>query len=585
MDLAHILKMFLGLSLFLYGMNLMGAALERRAGKQLKMILSKLAANPFKGFLLGTAVTAIVQSSCATTVMVVGFVNSGIMDLYQSVGIILGANVGTSATAWLLSLSNIQGTSVITSIFSTSTFVPILAVIGIVMLMFAKKERKKDTAGILLGFSVLMFGMSTMSDAVKPLSEMKAFTDLLTMFSNPFLGLIVGTLFTAVIQSSSASTGIIQALSMTGAIRMSTVFPLLFGFNIGTCITAIISSSGASADAKRASMIHLIFNVLCTVIGMPLFYLVDHFAHFAFLDAVANPVSIAILHSTIKIICSLIALPFPNQFIRLSRLIVRGKKEAENELVLDERLFVTPAIAIDRARSATIDMAQTAAESYMRAISLLDHFSEEGAEKVSEYEDLGDKYEDVLGTFLVKLGEQQLTADDSHEQTELLHMIGDLERITDHADNLAESARELFEKKLHFSDEALEELTILAGAVGEAVRLSMDAFIGDDLHSAARVEPLEQVVDSLQKQVRARHIDRLTRGVCSIEHGFVLNDILANLERISDHCSNIAGCVIETHLRSMDMHSYLGEVKSGSDKDFNDMFDSFTDKYALPVRD
>ncbi len=585
MDLAHILKMFLGLSLFLYGMNLMGAALERRAGKQLKMILSKLAANPFKGFLLGTAVTAIVQSSSATAVMVVGFVNSGIMTLTQSVGIILGASVGTSATGWLLSLSDIKGTSLISSIFSTSTFVPILAVIGIIMLMFTKKKTKKDTASILLGFSVLMFGMSTMSDSIRPLASIKEFTDLLTMFSHPFLGLLVGALFTAVIQSSSASTGIIQALAMTGVIRMSTVFPLLFGFNIGTCITAMISSSGATVDAKRASMIQLVYNTLCAFIFMPLFYLTNHFVQFAFLDNIATPISIAILNSVIKIICALIALPFPQRLIALSCLIVRGKKEAAKTLVLDERLFVTPAIAIDRARTATIDMAQTAAESYSRAISLLDHFSEEGAEKVAQDEDLGDKYEDVLGTFLVKLGEQQLSADDSHEQTELLHMIGDLERITDHADNLAESARELFEKKLKFSAEALGELSILTAAVGEAVRLSMDAFITDDLHAAAKVEPLEQVVDSLQKQVRARHIDRLTRGVCSIEHGFVLNDILANLERISDHCSNIAGCVIETHLRSMDMHSYLGEVKSGSDKDFNDMYDGFNAKYALPARD
>ena len=581
MDYTHVLNLFLGLALFLYGMNLMGSALEKRAGRRLKLILSKLAANPFKGFLLGTAVTGIIQSSCATTVMVVGFVNSGIMTLFQSVGIIIGANVGTAITSWILSLSGVQGSAWYVVLFKPSTFTPVIAVIGIILLMFFKQEKKKDTAAILLGFAVLMFGMSTMSAAVEPLAQLKSFTDLLLMFSNPILGVLVGVVFTAIIQSSSASVGIIQALSLTGAIRYSSILPLLFGFNIGTCITSILSASGASVDAKRAAMIHLCFNIVSTLVILPLYYLFDSFIHFSFVDVNANPFGIAIMHSITKLISAVILLPFPNFLVKLSKLILRDGKQEPVKLMLDERLFVTPAIAIDKAKLVTLEMANVVGESFSRAISLLDRFDERNAVKVDEEESAADKYEDLLGTYLVKLGEQQLSSEDSHEQSELLHMIGDFERISDHAANLADSARELHEKEMSFSKMAIEELSVLIGAVGEALRLAMKAFTDNDLQSAAQVEPLEQVVDYLQKQVRSRHIDRLTRGICSIEQGFVLNDILGNLERVSDHCSNIAGCVIETNRHAMDMHSYLGEVKSGSDKDFNEMYNSFMQKYSL----
>ena len=585
MGIANILSLIGGLSLFLYGMKLMGSALEKRAGRQLKSILSKLAANPLRGFLLGTLVTGIIQSSCATTVMVVGFVNSGIMNLYQSTGVIIGANVGTAITSWILSLAGVSGDTWYITLFKPSTFTPIIALIGVGVVMFAKKDKHKDTASIMLGFAVLMFGMDTMSAAVKPLGEVPAFKNLLTAFSNPFLGVLVGTLFTALIQSSSASVGIIQALSMTGVLRYSTVMPILFGFNIGTCITSILSASGASADAKRASMIHLCFNLISAAVVLPVFYGLNAMFPFPFMDDIANPFGIAIMHSICKLVSAFMLLPFSKGLVKLSHLIIREKADDPDKLLLDERLFITPSVAMDQARTVTVTMADAVSESFSRAISLLDHFSESGAERVAEDEKRADRFEDMLGTYLVKLSEQHLTNEDSHELTEYLHMIGDLERISDLAYNISESATEMNEKHMRFSDEAIGELSVILGAVGEAVRLAMSAFINDDMQCAAQVEPLEQVVDVLQKQMRARHISRLAKGLCSIEQGFVLTDILTNLERVSDHCSNIAGCVIETHMNAMDMHSYLGEVKSGSDDSFNENFRHFSQMYALPERE
>ena len=583
MDHTHILSLLSGLALFLYGMNLMGHALEKRAGARLKRILSKLASNPFKGFLLGAAVTGIIQSSCATTVMVVGFVNSGIMTLLQSSGVIIGANIGTAITSWILSLTGVTCSAWYIELFKPTTFTPVLAVVGVVMIMFSKKERHKDTAGILLGFSVLMFGMETMSEAVGPLGENATFQSLLTMFSNPFLGVLAGAGFTALIQSSSASVGILQALSMTGAIPYSSVMPLLFGFNIGTCITSIISSSGASTDAKRASMIHLSFNVISAAIILPLYYGMDRIVGFTFADVHANPFGIALVHTVCKLLSAVIMLPLSKQLVHLSCLIVREKADQPEKLMLDERLFVTPAVALDKARTVTLSMAGVVSESFSRSISLLDHYSSQGADQVADDEDKADKFEDMLGTYLVKLGEKNLTASDSHEQSELLHIIGDLERISDHAYSIAKSAQEMHEKQLRMSDEALSELSVLISAVGETLRLAVTSFTNDDLLCAAQVEPLEQVVDVLEQQVRARHVDRLRRGICSIEQGFVLNDILTDLKRVSDHCSNIAGCVIEIHMNAMDMHSYLNEVKSGSDAAFNERFRMFSEQYTLPA--
>ena len=583
MRFTDILTLFGGLALFLYGMSLMGSALEKRAGRKLKSILSRLASNPLGGFLLGALVTGIIQSSCATTVMVVGFVNSGIMTLNQSAGIIIGANVGTAITSWILSLAGVEGSGWVT-LFKPSTFTPVIALIGVCLHMFTKKERRKDTAGILLGFSVLMFGMETMSASVKPLGELDGFKNLLTMFSNPFLGVLVGMLFTMAIQSSSASVGIIQALSMTGAIHYSSVLPILFGFNIGTCITSIISASGASADAKRASMIHLVFNIISAAVILPLAYALHALIDFSFMEKAANPFGIAMVHSVCKLASAALLLPFSNQLVALSKLIIRDKADSPEKQMLDERLFINPSVALEQAFKVALTMSDVVSESFSRAISLLDHYSDSGADKVSEDEKRADAFEDMLGTYLVKLSEQNLSNEDSHELSELLHMIGDLERINDHAENIASSAREMHEKQLHFSEQATGELMVVLGAVGEAVRLALTSFRNNDILCAAQVEPLEQVVDVLQKQVRARHIERLTKGLCSSEQGFVLTDLLTDLERVSDHCSNVAGCVIETHFNSMDMHSYLNEVKSGSDEAFNERYRFFSSVYALPEK-
>ena len=584
MSYTNILNMIAGLALFLYGMNLMGKALEKRAGKKLKQLLSKLAANPFKGFMLGTVVTAIIQSSCATTVTVVGFVNSGLMTLSQSVGIIIGANVGTAVTSWILSLTGLTGSAWYITIFKPTTFTPVIALIGIIIYMFSRKEKKKDTASILLGFSVLMFGMQTMSDSVAPLADVEEFSKILTMFSNPFLGLLMGVAFTAVIQSSSASVGILQALSMTGAIPYSSVVPLLMGFNIGTCVTAIISSSGATVDAKRASMIHLVYNIICAVILLPLFYLLNSMFAFSFFSGYANTFGVAITHTIFKLISAFMMLPFSSRLEKLSRIIVRSSKSDGEKIILDERLFVTPTVAIEKARSVTNTMSDIVSVALVNAISIVGNYNEQMAEIVAANEDRADKYEDALGTYLVKLGEQQLTTDDSHEQSKLLHMIGDFERISDHAANIAESAHELNEKKISFSSEAEEELKVMMDAVSEAFRLSLNAFKYNDMQSAYQVEPLEQVVDILQKQIRARHIERLTKGACSIEQGFILTDILGNLERISDHCSNIAGCVIEIEQNSLDVHSFLNELKSGHDKNYNEKYIEFGTRYTLPTK-
>ena len=582
MGLSGILGLIGGLALFLYGMNLMGSALEKRAGRRLKLILSRLASNPFKGMLLGAAVTGIIQSSAATTVMVVGFVNSGIMTLEQSVGIVIGANVGTSITGWLLSLTGVQGSAWYLNLIKPSTFTPVIALAGIVMLMFIKKERVKDTAGILLGFAVLMFGMQTMSSSVAPLGENETFRSLLIMFSNPVLGVLAGTLVTALIQSSSASVGILQALSATGAVSCAAALPIIFGFNIGTCVTSLMSSSGTSPDARRAAVIHLTFNIISAAVLLPVYYLLDSLIHFSFASAPVNTFMIALLNTVIKLVSAFMLLPFSRKLVKLSRMLVKDTKAPAEKRMLDERLFINPALALDAASSVAKGMADTVSESFSRAISLLDHYSVRGYENVREDEQKADELEDMLGTYMVKLGETRLGGDDSHSLTKLLRLIGDLERISDHALSIAESARELHEKELTMSASAQAELNVIIQAVGECLRLAVDAFINDDVLCAAQVEPLEQVVDVLESQEKTRHIERLTAGVCSIEQGFVLNDILNDLRRVSDHCSNIAGCVIETHMNAMDMHSYLNEVKSGSDAAFNDRFLHFSQLYSLP---
>lgn len=584
MTWQDILTLLGGLAMFLFGMSLMSSALEKRAGSQLKTILSKLTTNPFKGFLLGLVVTLIVQSSSATTVMVVGFVNSGIMTLGQAAGVIYGANLGASVTAWLLSLTGISDdASFLLQLCKPSTFTPILAFVGIVMYMFMKKAKFKDTGMILLGFAILMFGMDTMSGSVEGLNDNAAFTGVLTMFgNNPILGTLVGAGFTAIIQSSGASVGILQALSNVGLITYSAAVPIIMGQNIGTCISAAISSIGANANAKRASVIHTLFNVIATLVLLPIFYLVS--ALFAdnlpILQANASPVGIAFVHTGFKILALLIITPFSKQLTALACKLVPDKKNQQIEL-LDERLLATPSVAVERCRVVTVSMAKLAVNSLKESFPLLNGYNEKTCNLIREQEAEVDRYEDMLGTYLVKLSSQAMGENDSEEATKLLHLIGDFERISDHAVNIVESAEEMHDKKLVFSAEAKQEMNVLIGAVTEILDLALVAFDETNLDSAALVEPLEEVIDHLKKEIRRRHTQRLQKNECTIELGFVYSDLIVNLERVADHCSNIAACLMEIDNDKLSMHEYIENLKTGTADDFNNNYQLFSMKYAL----
>ncbi|MBP3410215.1 MAG: Na/Pi cotransporter family protein [Clostridia bacterium] len=581
MQYTDVLALFGGLAMFLYGMNVMGSSLEKCAGNRLKSILSKLTSNRITGFLLGLAVTVVIQSSSATTVMVVGFVNSGLMTLSQSIYIIMGANVGTAITAWILSLSGISGSAWYLVLFKPATFTPVLALVGIFIFMMTKKQKKKDLATILLGFAILMFGMEMMSDAVAPLKDIPQFTSLMTAFSNPILGVLAGAVLTAIIQSSSASVGILQALSLTGSISYATCIPVIMGQNIGTCITAVLSSMGTSKDARRASMIHLYFNVIGMVIWMTVFYVLNAIFHFPIADMFANPLGIAIVHTVFKLLSTAVLMPFGKQLEKLACITVRDDKKKADELpLLDTRLFVTPAIALERAHRVLLDMADMSVLSLYDSLNIMDNYDGKLAEKIVADENKVDFYEDKLGTYLVQLTGQPMSEEDSHELTKYLHMISDLERISDHAVNVMESAQELHEKQISFSEEAKAELATLMGAVREILANTLTALHKEDLALAGKVEPLEQVIDTLNKTIRARHIERLTRGNCTIELGFILNDLLTNLERVSDHCSNLAVAIIEIANNSFDVHRYLNDVKAGQGE-YRENFEVFMKKFSL----
>ena len=571
MDFFNVLTLLGGLALFLFGMEVMGKSLEKSAGNRLKIILAKLTSNPIKGFLLGLVVTCIIQSSSATTVMVVGFVNSGVMLLEQSINIIIGANVGTAVTSWLLSLTGIESSNFVLKLFKPDSLAPICGVIGILMYMGSKKQRKKDFGMIFLGFAALMFGMEIMSDAVKPLAEMESFKNLLVMYFNPILGVILGTVVTAIIQSSSASVGILQALSMTGAITFSTAIPIIVGQNIGTCVTALISSTGATRDARRASMIHLYFNVLGGIVWMGLFYLADAFINFAFMDAYVNPLMIAVVHTVFKVLCTALFLPLNKHLLKLASLTVKEKKLGEEFELLDERLFMTPAIAVDHAASVSKLMAVKAKEGMQLAMQQLSSYSLVDDEKVVQMEDKVDQYEDKIGSYLVKLSSMAMEERESLELTKLLHMIGDLERISDHSVNIVESAREMHDKELKFSEGAMGEIQTMISAVNEILEYAIGAFTTSDMEMAMKVEPLEETIDTLRDMIKAKHIERLKQGDCTIELGFVLNDLLTNMERVSDHCSNVAMCLMEVANNRFDMHGYQHDVETKSD---------FTDEYS-----
>lgn len=584
MDIFDVFTLLGGLALFLYGMNVMGDALEKSAGRQLKNILAKLTSNTFNGFLLGLGVTLIIQSSSATTVMVVGFVNSGIMTLHQATGVIMGANLGTSTTAWLLSLTGIEGGGIL-EFFKPSSFSPVLAFIGIILIMFQKNAKRKDIGLILIGFAILMTGMDLMSGSVSDLKESEAFKSVLTKFSNPLLGIIVGTVFTAIIQSSSASVGILQALSITGVISYYTAIPIIIGQNIGTCVSAMLSSIGAGKNARRAALVHLYFNIAAAIIVGGGFYLLNSFIEFNFPSTI-NPLGIAVVHTTFKIIALFFLIPASRLLEKLAIFTVPDSKDdAETTELLDDRLIATPAVAIESARKVAVDMAKLSVRSLKNSIVLLNNYTDKGMESIKAEEDKVDKYEDTLGTYLVKISSQELTESDGHELTKLLHIIGDFERISDHAVNIAGTAQEMSEKKLSFSEKAQKEITVMVSAVEEILDASLDAFCNGDMKHAFSVEPLEEVIDYLNAKIKKRHVARLQRGECTIELGFVLNDLLNNLERVSDHCSNIAGCVIEMEHDALDLHDYLNKLKTEENSRYTEIYNDYKDKYVLPQKD
>ena len=581
MDLFDILTMVGGLSLFLFGMNIMGESLERAAGNSLRSLLGKLTTSRMLGFLTGLAVTAVIQSSSATTVMVVGFVNSGLLNLGQAINVIMGANVGTTVTAWILSLSGIEGDNLIVQLLKPTSFTPVLALIGVVYYMFIKDDKKKDIGLILLGFATLMFGMDTMSGAVKGLRDEAWFTDLFLLFTNPVLGVIAGAVLTAVIQSSSASVGILQALSATGAVSYAAAIPIIMGQNIGTCVTAMLSSVGATKNAKRAANVHLLFNILGTVIGLVLFLLVSWLFSPAILEDGATRLGISVCHTVFNILCTAILLPSGSLLEKIvCRIVPDDPKAQEANAELDERLLTTPSIALQRCQALTAEMAGVATDTFRSSVSSLTSFSPELADTIRELEEKTDHYEDILGSYLVKLSSHKISGEDNAEATMLLKAISDFERIGDHAKNIMESAAELNEKGLQFSDAARAELKTIVSAVEEILVLSTDAFIHHDLEKAYHVEPLEEVIDDLKEKMRTHHILRLQQGLCSIETGFIWSDLLNALERTSDHCSNIAGCIIDLHNHNMNTHEAIRSAKIDY-SDFGQLYTAYAEKYRL----
>lgn len=580
MDIFDVLSLVGGLSLFLFGMNVMGQALERRAGNKLRTLLGRLTTNRMTGFLTGLGVTAVIQSSSATTVMVVGFVNSGLMTLSQAINVIMGANVGTTVTAWILSLSGIDSGNMIVQLFKPSSFTPILALAGIIFYMFCNDSKKKDTGTILLGFATLMFGMETMSAAVSGLRDVPAFQELFIMFQNPVLGVMAGALLTAIIQSSSASVGILQALAVTGQVSFGAAIPIIMGQNIGTCVTAMISSVGANKNAKRAAVVHLSFNIIGTVVWLTVFCIIKALFAPALLNQSASLVGIAVAHSVFNVLCTILLLPMAGFLEKLAQRVVPDAKEPEVRTELDERLLVTPPLALENCRKVSITMAETSAAALKEGLICLRSYDSALAEAIREKESKTDYYEDILGTYLVKLSGSQISENDSSEATKLLKVIGDFERISDHALNLLESAEELQQKGLAFTESAAKELEILSAAINEILDLSTNAFIYNDLESASKVESLEQVIDGLKEQMRTRHILRLQQGECSIDAGFVWSDLLTNLERASDHCSNIAGCVLDMAQNKLNFHETLRNFRNYSDE-YKENFEKYAKKYAL----
>ena len=580
MDIFSLFTLCGGLAFFLYGMTTMSKSLEKMAGGKLERLLKRMTSNPFKSLLLGAGITIAIQSSSAMTVMLVGLVNSGVMELGQTIGVIMGSNIGTTLTAWILSLAGIESESVFVNLLKPENFSPVIALAGIILIMGSKKQKRRDIGRIMVGFSILMYGMELMKDSVSPLAEIPEFSSLLTAFNNPLLGVLVGAVFTGIIQSSAASVGILQALAMTGSITYGMAVPIIMGQNIGTCVTALISSIGVNRNAKRVSVIHISFNVIGTVVGLLLFYGGNLLFHFSFMNAAVGAVGIAFCHTVFNVFTTLLLLPFSRQLEKLARRTIKAEDKSEQFAFLDPLLLRTPGVAISECVSMTNRMGAVAHENLLDAVWQLSDYQEARETLITENEDKLDIYEDRLGDYLVKISQHGVSMSDIRTVSRLLHAIGDFERIGDHALNLQESARELHEKDLHFSDAAKEELEVLLAALNDIMALAFDSFAANDPVAAREVEPLEETIDQLIEEIRMRHIHRLQTGECTIQLGFVLSDLLTNFERVSDHCSNIAVSVIESQADDLDPHAYISGLKM--DQSFAAGLDRDMAKYRLP---
>lgn len=584
MTVQDMLAMLGGLAVFMFGMHTLSASLEKLAGGRLEQWLEKMTSNPLKGVALGAGVTALIQSSAATTVMMVGFVNSGLMKLSQAIGVIMGANIGTTATGWILSLSSIEGGGIL-AILNPKTFTPIIAIIGTVLIMFTKSDKKRTVGTLMLGFSLLMFGMNMMSGAAEGLKDNETFANIMVMFSNPFLGVLVGALLTAVLQSSSVSIGILQTLSnQTGTITYSIALPIILGQNIGSCVTALISSIGANKSAKRVAIVHLYFNIIGTIVFLSLFYIVNSFVDLPFMQQSLSSVGIAVIHTCFNVLATGLFLPFTKQLEKLACLTIRDTAEdAEREVpMLDKRFLNTPSVAIEQCKNVAFKMAKLTQKTLLKSLDLLTEFDEKVAREVVENEDTVDIYEDNIGSYILKVASKDLSVYDSQIVSNLLHTIGDLERISDHAVNIKEAAEEMHDKKIKFSSAAEQEIGIMIKAVTEILDMTIKCFINTDVALAKEVEPLEDVIDGLRTELKNRHVERLRNGVCTIELGFILQDLLTNFERVSDHCSNIAVCLIQIKENSMDTHEYMNELKKLDKSEFMDEFNQYKNKYMLP---
>jgi len=580
MDIFSIFKLIGGLAIFLFGMNVMGDGLEKRSGDRLKSILENLTSSPLRGLLLGLGVTAIIQSSSATTVMVVGFVNSGIMKLSQSIGIIMGANIGTTVTSWILSLSGLEGDNFFIQLLKPSSFAPLLALAGIIMQMFSKSDNKKATGSIFLGFAVLMTGMDMMSAAVKPLSTNPNFANILLLFSNPLLGILTGAILTAIIQSSSASVGILQALTVTGNITYANAIPIILGQNIGTTITAMLSSIGTNKNARRTAVVHLAFNILGSAAFLILYYILNAIFKFSFINGSINAAEVAIVHTVFNVFATVLLFPFTKQLEKIAYLVIKEDAKSETNALLDDLLLATPSVAIAHAKKVTHNMAIIARDSLFSAMELIGNYDSQKAQLILDNEKIVDEYEDKLGTYLVKLSRESLMLEDSHEVSNLLHSIGNFERMSDHAVNLVDAAKEIYEKNITFSPDGSKELDVMESAIKEILTITTDAFIRKDLELAKNVEPLEQLIDRLKNKMKNRHIQRVQKNECTIETGFVFSDLLTNFERVADHCSNVAVCLIEIANDSFETHEYLSNVKGGESA-FTKLYEEYKEKYKI----